>query len=85
MLKKPSSRPARAQEIYRPSEKLRRAIAESARPTTSAHGRKLAIYSFTELKKAFKDASLTPHARTKPAIKRKRSINHALYEGHIPG
>ncbi|MFT7404950.1 hypothetical protein [Zhongshania sp.] len=68
MLKKPSSRPARAQEIYRPSEKLRRAIAESARPTKSVCGRKLAIYSFTELKKAFKDASLTPQARTKSPI-----------------
>jgi hypothetical protein len=68
MLRKPSSRPARAQEIYRPSEKLRRAIAESVRPTKSVCGRKLAIYSFTELKKAFKDASLTPQARTKLPI-----------------
>lgn len=68
MLKKPSSGATRAQEMYRPSEKLCRAMAESARPTTSVHGRKLTIYSFTELNKAFKDASLTPQARSKSSI-----------------
>jgi hypothetical protein len=86
MLKKPSSRPARAQEMYRPSEKLRRAIAESARPTKSVCGRKLVIYSFTELKKAFKDASLTPKSRTKSAITPSHRVRDSTeFDSNHPG
>jgi hypothetical protein len=86
MLNKPSSGPARAHEIYRPSEKLCRAMAESARPTTSSHGGKLAIYSFTELKKAFKDASLTPQARTKSPITPSHRVRDSTeFDSNHPG
>jgi hypothetical protein len=63
MPKKPSSGPTRAQNTYRPSEKLRRAIAAATRPTKVIRGKELVIYPISELKKAFRDARLTPQAR----------------------
>jgi hypothetical protein len=63
MPKKPSSGPTRAQNTYRPSEKLSRAIVAATRPTKVIRGKELMIYLISELKKAFRDTRLTPQAR----------------------
>tara|TARA_R110001592_G_scaffold112965_4_gene311608 strand:- start:3023 stop:3859 length:837 start_codon:yes stop_codon:yes gene_type:complete len=63
MPKQPSSGPTRAQNTYRPSEKLRRAIAATTKPTKVIRGKELVIYPISELKKAFRDTRLTPQAR----------------------